>query len=91
MQIPGPDLTVPLTFKRAAGETETATVSLNQNGTVSGTDIYYRTQDQDWNTYTFGTTLNLASDDDFIQFWNKTESLSSSTSNYVKFAMTRAS
>lgn len=85
----GPDLTGALTFKRAAGETETATISLTQNRTLSGTNIYYRTQDQDWTAYTFGTTLNLTSDDDYVQFWNKTKTLSTSVSTYARFVMTR--
>lgn len=79
---------LPLTL---TAQTANSTVTLNATGSPTVAGLQYRTGTSGpWLPYTIGTTVTLANADDSVQFWNSAESLSSSSSSYVYFAMNGA-
>ena len=77
---------IPLTFR---AEQANSTVTLNAVGSPTVSGLMYRAHSTgSWQTYTAGTTITLADVGDTVQFWNSANALSSSSSNYVNFAMT---
>ena len=77
---------VPLTLTAASAG---STVTLNKKGLPTVSGLQYRVGTSgDWSPYTVGTSLTLAAVGDAVQFRNTQDTLSSTTSQYVKFAMT---
>lgn len=79
---------IPLTL---TAEQANSTVTLNATGSPTVSGLHYRLgKTGTWLTYTPGSTITLANIGDSVQFWNSAESLSSSSSSYVYFAMNGA-
>ena len=77
---------IPLTL---TAEQASSTVTLNATGSPTVSGLNYRLGTSGlWLPYTIGTTIPLANVGDCVQFWNSADTLSSSMSNYVQFAMT---
>ena len=64
-----------------------STVTLNTVGSLTLSGLQYRT-DGEWSAYTAGTAITLANIGDRVQFQNTESTLSLSSSNYARFAMT---
>ena len=75
---------LPLTFTAV----EASTVKLNAMGSPTVSGLHYRLGTSGpWLAYTIGTEIPLSAGE-IVQFWNSAETLSTSGSNYVQFAMT---
>ena len=75
---------VPLTLTAV---TAGATVRLDAIGSPTVSGLQYRTGAGEWSSYTPGTTITLANVGDYVQFQNTENTLSTGTSNYVRFVM----
>lgn len=70
-------------------ETDGSTVTLNANGSPITSGLLYKTNTNDeWQSYTCGTTITLTNVSDYVQFANTASKLSTSTNDYVQFSMT---
>jgi len=66
-----------------------STVKIVAEGSPTTSGLKYRTDENaSWSSYTVDTTLTLANVNDYVQFMNSEEALSSSASDYVQFVMT---
>lgn len=77
---------LPLTF---TAEQAGSTVQLTKTGSPTVSGLHYRLgKSGAWLAYTIGDTITLSSIGDSVQFWNSNSALSTSDSDYVRFAMT---
>lgn len=77
---------LPLTFTALQAN---SSVTLNATGSPTVSGLHYRLGKSGlWLPYTIGTIITLANVGDCVQFWNSADTLSSSSSNYARFAMT---
>ncbi len=74
----------PLTFTAVQAN---STVKLNAVGSLTLSGLQYR-MGGEWASYTPGTAITLANIGDRVQFQNTDSTLSLSSSNYARFAMT---
>lgn len=61
-------------------------VSLIQEGTVDISQLYYKTKYLDWTLYSYGNIIDL-NKDEYVQFHNYSNKLSTSNNNYVHFSL----
>ena len=75
---------IPLTLMALA---DSSKVTLNATGSPTVSGLQYRKRGEQWSSYPIGTEIQLNANQ-YVQFRNTADSLSSSTSNYVKFSLT---
>ena len=77
---------VPLTLTALKAK---STVKLVSVGGQTAPGLYYRTDSSaQWTAYTLGTSVSLSDVGDYVQFFNKETTLSSSTQSYIRFTLT---
>lgn len=64
-----------------------SSVKLNKTGSPNVSGLQYKVGKGAWQAYTIGTTVNL-NKDEYVKFRNTANTLSTSTNNFVTFAMT---
>ena len=75
---------IPLTL---TAEQANSTVKLTANGSPTVSGLHYRLgKSGAWLAYTIGTTITLTNVGDSVQFWNSADTLTTNSSNYVRFA-----
>lgn len=63
-----------------------STVTLTQTGTVDISQLYYKTKSLDWTLFSYNTPITL-NKNEYIQFYNHSNKLSTSNNNYVQFSL----
>ena len=64
-----------------------SSVKLNKTGSPTVSGLQYKVGKGSWQAYTIGTTVSL-NKDEYVKFRNTENTLSTSTNDYVTFAMT---
>ena len=76
----------PLTF---IAEENNCKIKIIPHGSPAISQLKYRTNiNEDWQTYTLNTEIDLPNIGDSIQFWNESNQFSQSLQSYVSFAIT---
>ena len=67
---------------------ENSSIKLTKIGNPNTSQIQYKLKNSTWNTYTIDSIITLSNKNDYVQFRNKANTLSTSLNDYVQFVMT---
>lgn len=67
---------------------ENSSIKLTKIGNPNTSQIQYKLKNGTWNTYTIDSIITLSNKNDYVQFRNKANTLSTSLNDYVQFVMT---
>lgn len=67
---------------------ENSSIKLTKIGNPNTSQIQYKLKNGTWNAYTIDSIITLSNKNDYVQFRNKANTLSTSLNDYVQFVMT---